>query len=234
MPTLPADLLVYIVLGLTCLILTLLYTREYNRARGKGLDAAQTKSYQILSQAIKKAQVLMSASELEALKLSADSKFYKDKLEQKFSVEIDKAIQEYLTTFKNYSASIQQELTKSQTEYSSYIAYLKEQTDKSRNESLDSIRELVSNMFSRFEEKLTQFLGETQKNSLQSIELELKATRQLIETYKSNQLKIIDENVISMLERTLSLVLVKKLTLKDQIDLVYESLEQAKSEKFIV
>ena len=212
MPTLPADLLVYIVLGLTCLILTLLYTREYNRARGKGLDAAQTKSYQILSQAIKKAQVLMSASELEALKLSADSKFYKDKLEQKFS----------------------QELTKSQTEYSSYIVYLKEQTDKSRNESLDTIRELVSKMFSEFEEKLTQFLGETQKNSLQSIELELKATRQLIETYKSNQLKIIDENVISMLEKTLSLVLVKKLTLKDQIDLVYESLEQAKTEKFIV
>jgi len=222
-PTLPADLLGYIVLGLTCLILTLLYTREYNRARGKGLDAAQTKSYQILSQAIKKAQVLMSASELEALKLSADSKFYKDKLEQKFNVEIDKAIQD-----------VRQELTKSQTEYSSYIAYLKEQTDKSRNESLDSIRELVSTMFSRFEEKLTQFLGETQKNSLQSIELELKATRQLIETYKSNQLKIIDENVISMLERTLSLVLVKKLTLKDQIDLIYESLEQAKSEKFIV
>jgi len=212
MPTLPVDLLVYIVLGLTCLILTLLYTREYNRARGKGLDAAQTKSYQILSQAIKKAQALMSASELEALKLSADSKFYKDKLEQKFNVEIDKVIQEY----------------------SNYITYLKEQTDKSRNESLDTIRELVSTMFSRFEEKLTQFLAETQKNSLQSIELELKATRQLIETYKSNQLKIIDENVISMLERTLSLVLVKKLTLKDQIDLVYESLEQAKTEKFIV
>ncbi len=192
--------------------MTLLYTREYNRARGKGLDAAQTKSYQILSQAIKKAQALMSASELEALKLSADSKFYKDKLEQKFNVEIDKVIQEY----------------------SNYITYLKEQTDKSRNESLDTIRELVSTMFSRFEEKLTQFLAETQKNSLQSIELELKATRQLIETYKSNQLKIIDENVISMLERTLSLVLVKKLTLKDQIDLVYESLEQAKTEKFIV
>lgn len=205
------NLLIYIILSSVCFGLALLYLREYNRARRK-TDSAETKSYQILSQAIKKAQDLMSSSELEAIKLTADSRFYKEKLEQKFDAELQSA----------------------QTEYSKYLSYLKEQTDKSRNESLDAIREQVSSMFSGFQEKLTQFLDETQKNSAQSIDLELKATRQLIETYKSNQLKIIDENVIAMLERTLSLVLIKKLTLKDQLDLVYESLEQAKTERFIV
>lgn len=234
MPILSLNLLIYIILSLVCLILTVLYLREYNHSHSKNFDSAQTKSYQILSQAIKKAQALMSTSELEALKLSADTRFYKSKLEQKFDSEIEKAIGQYLTIFKEYTNKIRTDLTRSQTEYSSYILYLKEQSDKSRNQSLDAIRKQVSGMFSGFEEKLTQFLGETQKNSVESIALELKATRALIETYKSNQLKIIDENIISMLERTLSLVLLKKLTLKDQIDLVYESLEQAKTEKFIV
>lgn len=224
MPILPFfNLLIYIVLSLICLILTALYLREYNRARRVGLDEAQTKSYQILGEAIKKAQALMSSSELEALKLSADTRFYKQKLENKFDSEIEKAIEQ-----------MKADLAKSQAEYSNYLAYLKEQSDQSRNQSLDAIREQVSSMFSGFEEKLTQFLGETQKNSVESIALELKATRQLIETYKSNQLKLIDENIISMLERTLSLVLIKKIGLRDQIDLVYESLEQAKTEKFIV
>ena len=45
--------------------------------------------------------------------------------------------------------------------------------------------------------------------------------RQLIETYKSSRLKLVDENIVAMLERTLSLVLVKKLSLKEQTDLVY-------------
>lgn len=75
---------------------------------------------------------------------------------------------------------------------------------------------------------------DSQQRSVQSIELELKAARQLIETYKQQQLKVIDENVIAMLEKTLSLVLTKKISLQDQVELVYEALEKAKAEKFIV
>lgn len=234
MPILPIEQILFIVLGAISLILLVLYLREYNRARSKSIDTAQTKSYEILHQAIKKAQALMTSSELESLKLTTDSKFYKEKLEQKFEGEIEKVIQQYLQTFKNYIDNVGSQLTKSQTEYSDYITYLKQQTDKSRNESLDGIRQQVNTLFAGFQERLTQFLNDTQKNTTESIALELKATRQLIESYKSNQLKLIDDNIISMLERTLSLVLVKKLSLKDQVDLVYESLEQAKNEKFIV
>ncbi len=43
-----------------------------------------------------------------------------------------------------------------------------------------------------------------------------------------------DENIIAMMEQTLSIVLAKKLSLKDQLDLVYEALEKAKVEKFVV
>jgi hypothetical protein len=60
------------------------------------------------------------------------------------------------------------------------------------------------------------------------------ANMRLIDTYKVQQMNVIDENIMAMLEKTLSLVLAKNLDLKDQMDLVYESLEKAKAEKFVV
>jgi len=81
---------------------------------------------------------------------------------------------------------------------------------------------------------LSDFMVQTAQQTTSSIELELKSTRQLIDTYKSEQLKLIDENIVAMMEKTLSIVLAKKLSLKDQLELVYEALEKAKVEKFVV
>jgi hypothetical protein len=67
-----------------------------------------------------------------------------------------------------------------------------------------------------------------------AVDLELRSARQLIDTYKVQQMNVIDENIMAMLEKTLSLVLAKNLDLKDQMDFVYESLEKAKAEKFVV
>ena len=75
---------------------------------------------------------------------------------------------------------------------------------------------------------------QTEQKTTTSIELELKSTQELIETYKNAQLKLIDENIVAMMEQTLNIVLGKKLTLKDQLELVYEALERAKIDKFIV
>lgn len=222
-----------LILAVSTLIFAFLFWQSQKPGR-KQLENAENQSYEILSQAIKKAENLMSSSELEALKLTADSKFYKKKLEEKFNTEIETSIQVYLKAFADYTENMKIKFSSSQEDYINYIQYLKNESDKSRNESIDAVRQQISLMFGKFEENLTDFLSETQKHSVESIDIELKATRQLIETYKANQLKIIDENIIAMLEKTISLVLAKKLTLKDQIDLVYESLEQAKNEKFLI
>jgi hypothetical protein len=225
-------LITALIFSLAAIMLLTLYQRR--RFHQKELDDAELKSHEILSDAIKKSQDLMSATEVEAIKITADAKDYKTALQSKFDAEIARVVDEYTADFKSYTTLMKSKFDLSQQDYLNYLKYLKEESDKSRAESFDSIRNQVGQMFVKFEEKLTEFLNESQKNSVESIELEIKATRQLIETYKQNQLKLIDENVIAMLERTLSLVLARKLTLKDQIDLVYESLEKAKNEKFLV
>jgi len=91
----------------------------------------------------------------------------------------------------------------------------------------------VNEVFERFEQNLSGFLTTTEQKSITAIELELKAAKGLIETYKAQQMALVDENIVSILERTLSLILAKKMSLKDNMDLVYEALEKAKQEKFI-
>ncbi|TSC64179.1 MAG: Uncharacterized protein G01um101493_205 [Microgenomates group bacterium Gr01-1014_93] len=98
----------------------------------------------------------------------------------------------------------------------------------------DKIQAETNQLFEKFEENLSNYLTQTQNRSTKAIELELQAARSLIDSYKSGQLRVIDENIVAILEKTLSIILTKKLSLADQMDLVYKALEKAKAEKFFV
>ncbi len=211
----------------------------------EGDSNLEGKSYDTLHSATKKAQAILGMAELDAIKVTADTRFYKEKLEDKFEQELQaasKAAQELIkqqtdrtiADFDNYLKELKSNLEKSDKDYVSYLTFLKSDTDAQKNQSQDTIKTQINQIFVKFEENLSQFLMDSQQRSVQSIELELKAARGLIETYKQQQLKVIDENVIAMLEKTLSLVLGKKLSLQDQVELVYEALEKAKAEKFII
>ncbi len=149
------------------------------------------------------------------------------------NINQSKAVKQSETALTQTAADVQESLTKTQAGFAQFLEDLKTTINQSQNTSQELIKQQVNQQFERFEQNLTDFFAHTEQQSTKAIELEVKSARQLIETYKSQQLALIDENIIAMLERTLSLVLSKKLSLKDQMDLVYESLEKAKAEKFI-
>ncbi len=196
---------IIIFLGLASVVGLVVYNFRLNNKKPDPLSEDQQKSYKLIHDAIKKSQAILSSAELDAIKETADIK----------------------VIFK-------EELTQAEQEYLNYLKFLKESADTAKNAGDEAIRERVEGIFVKFEEKLTDFLTQTQERSVETIDLEIKAARQLLDTYKQQQLKVVDENIIAMLERTLALVLAKKLTLSDQVDLVYESLEKAKMEKFII
>ncbi len=115
-----------------------------------------------------------------------------------------------------------------------YEAHINQGIEVAVAKASEMMNQKLNTLFDAFENKLTQMLQETQNRSISAIDLELKAARNLIETYKAGQLAVVDENIIAMLEKTLSLVLAKKLTLSDQLELVEEALEKAKAEKVII
>lgn len=176
------------------------------------IDKAQKASLEALHQAIKKSQDLLSESEVEQIKDIAESKM----------------------ETRLFESHLEEQFEKQSEEYRKFLEDLKVQAASAQENNQALIIGRINSLFENFEQNLANFLTQTQQQSLSSIDLELKAARAMVDTYRQQQLRLIDENIIAVLERTLSLVLIKKLTLKDQVDLVYESLEKAKTEKFIV
>lgn len=206
------------ILIILALLLLLLYLKEYFYGRSlknnpaKLLEENHFKAYDILHKAIQKAQSIIGGSEIEALKFGTQTRIATKNLQEKY----------------------EQSIIQSQADFRTYLDNLSRQAAETVVSSEDTIKIRINRLFEEFEQNLSNYLTGTQQQSLQAIEFEMQSARGLIETYKIAQLKLIDENVVAMLERTLSLVLVKKLSLKEQVDLVYESLEKAKAEKFIV
>lgn len=83
------------------------------------------------------------------------------------------------------------------------------------------------------EQRLSKVLTEAQQKSLSALEKDLQEAREAIKAYHQSQLKLAQDNLISILERTLNLILDKQLTLSDQSDLVYEAFERAKKENLL-
>lgn len=224
----------FVVIAAVAVIAIMLYRKEA-RARQKLLDATvsaslkkeQEKSNSIIHNAIQKSQAMLGMAELESIKVVADSKVTTKKMEEKYENELSQ-------TTTGLKDSLQQEADRAQKDFTNFLAALKTGSEQAQSQSEEFTKQKVNEIFERFETNLASFLTSTEQKSVAAIDLELKAAKQLIDTYKTQQLALIDENIIAMLERTLSLVLSQKLTLKDQLDLVYEALEKAKVEKFIV
>lgn len=227
-------LLPTVFLGLTTLLLFFLYLKERRRSRqiikdfaSSTITATQEKSYGLLHRAIKKAQEILGMAELEGMKVITESRVRAEEMERTYQQGLSESLAGIKSQFSQDTQAAEEE----------FIKYLKDlQARSEQTESLISnmSKQRITELFERFEQSLSTFLTQTQQQSTAAIELELHAARQLIDTYKSQQLALIDENIVAMLEKTLSLVIAKKLTLKDQTDLVYEALEKAKIDKFIV
>lgn len=228
MENLPIDPFVLIVLAIAFVTL-ILYLREYNLRRKdkfqgeKILEQFREKGLENLHQSIKKSQDIIGQAELEGIKVAAETKFETSKLEEEYLNKLSESL--------NQSQTV---ITAAQNQLLQFMQDLQKRSGEFEQASQSSGQQRINQLFERLETKLSDFLIQTEQKTTSSIELELKAARQLLDAYKSEQLKLIDENIMAMMEQTLNLVLAKKLSLKDQLDLIYEALEKAKIEKFIV
>lgn len=212
-----------IVLLAIVVIITVLYLLEKAKSEAlqkNYLEQAEQKSFGIIHKAMDKAQSILGLAEIESIKVVADSTVKSRKLEQSLEQDFQK---EFNLTTQNIQENLK-----------AYLGHLEQSSDQSQKEILESTKVRVNQMMDRFEQNLSQFLAQTEQQSISSLELEMRSARQMIEFYKQQQLAVIDENVVAMLEQTLSLVLSKKLTLRDHLDLIFEALDRAKLEKFVI
>lgn len=135
---------------------------------------------------------------------------------------------------QNVQEAMKQNSTTLMQRFNQNLQIIQDQTVQAEQQSEAILKGKVNEMLLDFEQRLSAFLASSEQKSLDAINLEVKSARELIETYKKQQLSLVDENIIAVLERTLALVLRRHLKLDEQMDLVFESLEKAKEEKFFV
>lgn len=210
MSNLPLEFIVLIASGIALLAL-ILYIREYFLRKN-----AYKKQFEVSLETRQKSMQLLTAAEAAETQVLAEGKFATQKM-------VD-----------NLLASSNKTVVEAQNQLISFMQELKKKSEEAELISKTQREQRINDLFEKLETKLSDFLIQTEQKTTTSIELELTSTRQLIETYKNAQLKLIDENILAMMEQTLNIVLGKKLTLKDQLDLIYEALEKAKIDKFIV
>ena len=209
---------IFLIISSIAGIALLLYIREYFLRKN-----AYKKQYEMSAQTRQKSMQLLTAAEAAETQVLAEGKFATQKLEQEFKAKLE-----------NLLAGSGKSVIEAQNELVRFMQELKKKSEEAETVSKSQREQRINALFEGLETKLSDFLIQTEQKTTTSIELELTSTRQLIETYKNAQLKLIDENIVAMMEQTLNIVLGKKLTLKDQLELVYEALERAKIDKFIV
>jgi hypothetical protein len=208
--------------------------RDIEKQSDELLNKTQGQSEQIIADAVKKAQAILSQAQVNEQKIFDEDKQILNKLEKTSEQEFLQANKEAKQVYQQELSAIAADLKNSQQQYLNYLGTLKSQIDQAQQANLDIVKQQTNSFFEKFEQKLSDFLTTTEQRTISSIDLEIKATKELINTYKQQQLRMLDDNIIGILEKTLSLVLAKKLTLTDQTELIYEALERAKLEKFII
>lgn len=227
MPNLP-DSLPLIILTITTAVATILYLREYNMRNSlqkegeKILQNFREKGLETLHDSVKKSQDMLGQAEIESIKVVADTRVETGKMEENYKQTLDEVA-------KQSQVAVQD----AQNNLLVFIQQLQKQAAELERFSQEETKARINQIFGTMEDRLSDFLVSTEQKTLSSIELEIKSTKELLENYKNAQLKAVDENVLAIMEQTLSVVLGKKLSLKDQLDLIYEALEKAKGEKFL-
>ena len=221
MPELPLIILLFL-----SLCGALFVYKKDKRSPDEVIKELQQESTRILQGAVKKSQSILEKAEDEGLEIIEESKDASKGLSKRYEAELS-------SVAKEMEAELRGQVTKAEQEFVAYLESLKTKTDKveSRLESL--IQQRIEATFTSFDAKVTDLLTQTQSRSFASIEEELKNARRLVDEYKTQQMKLVDDNVIGILEKTINIVLAKKLTLRDQLDLVNEALEKAKIESSV-
>lgn len=136
-------------------------------------------------------------------------------------------------TFDQYKQKFEQNSEKAEGEFVQFLADLQVRAQQTDNLIESVKKERIDTLFNTLENRLTTVIDETVTRTLATIQKELEDSHIAVQTYTNKQLSLIDQNAIDLLEKTLSIVLIKKMSLRDQLDLVYEALEKAKLEKFL-
>lgn len=232
----PADQFSFILIGLNFFsllstLLLLLILVEHDRAHKHKkeeievsfMESAKEKTASLLTDSVKKANRILSNAELRGINIIAREKLDSRKL----AAEYEAYIKDLETALKN---RFDKSITDAQKSYSQFISELESAMKTKLTENEKTMIAHTDSYITESQTALNSLIKDVHDKVTNQVEKEMIAVRASVEEYRQRRIKIIDENIIEILEKTLRIALGKKMSLTDQSELIYKALEEAKKE----
>lgn len=223
----PVGVLLVAIVLLVVLVGALLIVQLRNNARLHDLTypvydytvkEAEKRGNQILAEAQEKGRAVITAAEVEAAKVVGDRERDGEKLIAAYEKRLAELMHMHETTLKGYVGSAEHA-------FGALAQTLKQEAENSR---LAVEREMQ--VFSA-DTKSTREALETETKKLigEHLEKEFNAVKEGLQSYRQERMKLIERDIVAVIEQAVAITLRKQLPLKEHSDLVYEALEEAKA-----
>lgn len=186
----------------------------------KILKDVRIKSDSILHRAIKKAQQIVVSAELKGVEMISKEKMDSTKLSHDYRKHLEQLESNLQSKFENNTLVAEKA-------YTDFIKTIELKLTQEQEKNSQILKERADALTQNTQKTIDSFVADVNKNIRTQVDQEIVAARAEIEEYKKHRMKIIDEKIIDMLEEIILVVLGKKLTLSDQSELIYKTLEDA-------
>jgi len=199
--------------------------RRFGEVRERQLGRVGEKGWDVLHSAIKKSQAMVGQAELESLEQRAKSDLEIKKFEEKYQEEIQLTASEVQQAFLS-------EVAKASGVFKDYLGELKKTSEDESKALREEMAARVAKVSAAVEEQVKFELKTVEERSVLAMEAEVGAMRTAVEEYRKKRLEQIDRDIVEVVEKVAKEYLRREIPVKNQMELVYESLERAKEEKF--
>lgn len=216
-------------LGASQLAILFLFTRVLG-----DLKKDHTKNDEFIGDAKKEANTIVGKAMTDAQKITADAQANGLRILQDEKLSTQQYLDRFSQSMQTLETSFKDHVTQSATNAEKSFTSLVDGLEKSFAESMKGNEQIFAEktdaMVAKTQTLLDTFTGELRDKIRAQVEAEMAAAKKEIAEYKERRLAVIDERIIDIIEEVMRMVLGKKLTVADQSDLVYTSLEEAKKE----
>jgi hypothetical protein len=221
------------------LLLILLYLRELIlrhqliKSQTQEIAKAQLSAQQIVDSAVKKSQELISQAELSSIKVVADSKEGLTKGQSLYDSQLKMILQQFEASIANELRATHERISRSEQAQENFLLQLQDKLGSFQRAAQDTLNKNTTGASEEFKERLSDSLRQIQDDTTTAVEKDLQTEHDNVQRFQQQQITAVQNNLVSILERTLELVLARRLSLADHTDLINEAFEEAKREKFL-
>lgn len=228
------NLIAYISLGtsfLTMVLVVVLIMRgkkvqsEEKMTEDMIIRQAKRKSNTIIAKAIERADTILAQAHLKGADHIRHHEAEGVELEEKYKQQLDHLLQDL-------TKQLEESEKKAEESYAQFLEELANSVKSRMENNRDSLSDKADDVMKKTEEYIKAFIDDIHGQIKEEVKSEVHKTRDALDEYKKARMSVVDENIADILERAYKQTLGKALPIKEQADLAYQALEQAKHDGF--